>query len=215
MGNNADSHKGVATTAAPTFLPSQLHGVLANEIRHEILMRCAERPWSATELADALELPRRQITDQIEELKKTDPPLLEFVGKKPSPKRGSMHMYQATRFIVDADQWANLSPIEQAVSSANIVGMLTDELSRALRDGTLYASPNHHLLRDRHILDDAGMAAVNEIFLEAHERAVAVAAESAERLSESEDRPIPVTMGLICVEAAPKGSESTPKNPGS
>jgi hypothetical protein len=203
MGAEADG-KITPRSAAP-YLPPALHGVLANELRHEILMRCGERPWSATELAEALEQPRRRITDQIEELKKLDPPLLECVGKKPSPKGGSMFMYKAARFIFNTEEWDQLSPVEQAVSSANIVKLVTEELARGIRDGTLYNTSDHYLLRDRQMVDRQAMAEIRELLDEAHDRFVGIATTATQRLESSGERPIPITLALVSGEVAPKG----------
>lgn len=202
-----------APPATAAYLPAELHGILANPVRHAILSRAGERPWSASELAEELSLPRRQITDQIEELKKTSPPLLELVGKKAGPKGGSMHMYRATRYVLDSDQWQQLSPIEQAVSSGTTVKLITEELGRALVDGTLYSHPDHVLYRDRHMVDLEGMRNICAILTGAAEAVVEEAAASVQRLADSDEPPIPILLGLISAEVTPKGS--TPKKSGS
>lgn len=207
MGTEADGKRGTEVSAA-TYLSAEFHGVLANPVRHDIVMRCGERPWSATELAEALELPRRQITDQIEVLKRVDPPFLECVGKKASPKGGSMYMYRATRYVLHADQWKALSSLEQEVSSANIVSYLTEELHQALRDATLYSHPHHVLYRDRHMVDDQGMINICRILTRASEEVDAEVDEAMERMTESEEQPIPITLGLLSFEVAPKGARS-------
>jgi len=203
MSAEADG-KVMQTKAAPTHLPHALHGVLANEVRHKILMRCGERPYSATELAADLGISRRKVSDQIEELKKANPPLLEFVGKKPSKKRGSMRMYKAARFNISVEDWKTLSPVEQAVSSTNIVTLLTEDLSRGLVDGTLYESEDHVLLRDRQMVDDQAMAEVRILFDEVYDRFLEVVMAATQRLERSGARPIPLTLGLISAEVAPK-----------
>lgn len=202
-----------STTAAAPYLPTDLHGVLANRVRHAILTLAGDRPWSATELAKELDLPRRQITDQIEELKKTNPPLLEFVGKKAGPNGGAMHMYRAIRYAFDAEQWQMFTPLEQAVSSGTTVKLLTEELGRALVDGTLYSHPDHVLYRDRHMVDHEGMRNIGAILTEAAEAVVEEAAASVQRLADSDEPPIPILFGLISAEVAPKGS--APKKSGS
>lgn len=216
MGTEADGTRGAAQPAT-AFLPAALHAVLANEVRHEILMRCGDRPWSATELAEAMDLERRQVTDQIEELKKTKPPLIEMVGKKRSAKGkgGAMRMYRATRYALDADQWASLPPLAQEVSSSNIVGLITEELARALRDQTLHTRKDHVLYRERHMVDEEGMRKICAILTRAADDVAAEASASVDRMSISNESPIPLTFGLLSFEVASEHAERTPKNLGS
>jgi hypothetical protein len=201
MGTEAD---GKTKVAASTHIPHALHGVLANEVRHKILMRCGERPYSATELAADLGLPQRQVTDQIAELRRANPPLLEFVGKKKG-KRGAMRMYKAARFNLTVEDWGDLSPVEQAVSSANIVRLLTEDLTRGLEDETLYESDDHVLLRDRQMVDHQAMTEIRILFDDVYDRVIDVVAAATQRLEASGESPTPLTVALISAEVAPKG----------
>jgi hypothetical protein len=204
MGAETDD-KGGGIRATAAHQPHALHGVLANEVRHKILMRCGERPYSATELAADLGLSRRKVSDQIEELKKAQPPLLEFVGRKAGKKRGSMRMYKAARFNFSVEDWRTLSPVEQAVSSTNIVTLLTEDLSRGLIDGTLYAHDDHVLLRDRQMVDAQAMTEVRILFDELYDRFVEVVTSATQRMEKSGETPIPLTLALVSAEVAPKG----------
>jgi DNA-binding transcriptional ArsR family regulator len=191
------------TAPSTTFLDPRLHRVLANPLRHEIVMRTGARPWSAPELSEATGYSSKHVSKSLEELRKEG--LVEPVGSQPGPKGGSVRMYRACRFILDAAEWERLSDLEQASATGKIVFELHGDMAHALEAGTFYAHPHHAMIRDHRMVDDEGMERCAEILTRAYEELVEAEVESVERCKDSAREPFRIVIGLAAFPAAPDG----------
>lgn len=195
------------TPNAPStaFLDPRLHRILANPLRHEIVMRTGARSWSASELAEVTGHSVKHVSKSLEELKKEG--LVEPVGSRPSPKGGSVRLYRARRFILHAAEWERLSELEQASATGKIVFELHGDMADALEAGTFHTHPHHAMIRDHRVVDDQGMERCAEILTRAYEELVQAEEESIERSKESASEPFRIVLGLAAFPAAPGNPE--------
>jgi len=120
MSRGADGSMTRTTEKAP--LPAdgpELHGLLANPLRHEIAMRAASRPYCATELQKLTGRSRKSVSKAITELKGAG--VLELVEKRSGTKGSWSYFYRATRTVIDVEEWEQLSDSERQRESAGSV----------------------------------------------------------------------------------------------
>lgn len=190
-GKVADTRQG----PAPLCLDAKVHGILANRLRWEIVMRTGARPWCATELAEATGYSRRHVTKAIKDLRKAG--LVELVEKKPGPKGRVASFYRAAhRFTLHTAEWEQLPSVVQASATGNIVSSLYRDMVESLDSGRFHSDPHHVMMRDHRRLDETGMKRVEGFFREAYDKAVAEEEASIERCEQSEDEPFWVVFGL-------------------
>jgi hypothetical protein len=190
-------------TASANYLGPVLYKALANPLRHQIIMRTGERPWSPKEIADDLGEPLKRVCEQIEVLLDFEPPLLELVDERPGPRGSTIHLYVAViRARLNHADWEQLSPAEQAAQTVTITEQLHGEWIASINAGLFHADPNHVLMRTPLNLDREGMRQIDAILVEAQDRFAEVERESAERRQRSGEEPVRVITGLASFPAA-------------
>lgn len=190
-------------TAAASYLGPTLYKALANPLRHQIIMRTGERPWSPKEIADDLDVQLKRVCEQVDVLLNFDPPLLELVDERPGPRGSTVHLYRAViRAKLNHEDWAHLSPAEQMTQTVTITEELHREWIASINAGLFHADPNHVLMRTPMILDRKGMSRIDRILVEAQDLFAEVERESAERLAESGEKPTRVITALASFPAA-------------
>jgi DNA-binding transcriptional ArsR family regulator len=207
METKVDGKAEAAHSPVPICLDPRLHGILANPLRHDIVLRTGARPWCATEIAEATGYSRKHISKAIKEL--VEAGLLELVERKPGAKGRIASYYRAVyRFMLHTPEWEQLSVVEQAATTNTIVESLHRDMVHSLDAGLLHAHPHHVMLRDHRRLDDEGMERVEEIFRAAYKEAVAEEEASIERCEQSGDEPFWVVYGLSSFQRGPEGPDS-------
>jgi hypothetical protein len=191
------------TTTTANYLGPTLYKALANPLRHQIIMRTGERPWSPKEIAEDLDVPLKRVCEQIEVLLSFDPPLLELVDERPGPRGSTIHLYRAIiRARLNHEDWTHLSPAEQMAQTVTITDELHREWIASINAGLFHADPNHVLMRTPMILDRQGMCRIDQILVEAQDCFAEVERESAERLAESGEEPTRVITALASFPAS-------------
>jgi hypothetical protein len=185
---------------------SLVYRMLQHPLRHKILIRTGERPWSPTEIAEDTGEPLKRVCEQVGELLKQSPPLLELVEERPGPKGGSpRHYYRAlVRVNVTVDEWERLPPIEQAWQTITITEELVREWINSINCGAFYRDSHHVLMRTALTVDAIGMQRINSLFCDVGEQLPEVERESAERRSVSGSPGIRLITGLLSFRAAPE-----------
>lgn len=201
MRRGADGMSSRTPAAVPTLEPG-MYKLLGHPLRHEILLRLGDGPASPGQLTELIGESPRRICDQLEVLKKNG--LVELVEERPGPRGGVVHIYKAVeRFVVDAEEWAELPPAAQARSEITIFSLLQGEAARALDDGCFYRHPRHVLIRRPMWVDEDGMQELDEIYCRADREAHEVERVSAERRRNAGGQPIRVVTALLSFPAAP------------
>ncbi len=128
MKSPADGNPEVETLGA-AGRDLLVYKMLKHPLRHKILIRAGERPWSPKEIADDIGEPLKRVCEQVEVLLRQSPPFLELVEERSGGKGGSpRHFYQAlVRVNVTVQEWERLTPLEQAQQTATITEKLHKE----------------------------------------------------------------------------------------
>jgi hypothetical protein len=205
MSTPADG-KTVATVLAETHRESLVYSMLKHDLRHKILIRAGERPWSPSEIAEDIGEPLKRVSEQINVLLQQSPPFLELVEERPGPRGGPpRHFYRAlVRVNVTVQEWERLTPHEQAQQTVTITEELHKEWIDSIECGAFYTDPHHCLMRTAMTIDAEGMEAIDEMLREVQGRFAEVEQEAAERRSETGTDAIRVITGLASFRAASK-----------
>ncbi len=131
---------------------------------------------------------------------------LEAVDVKTGGKRRSAKevFYRANvRSLFDQMRWAELPPPLRDGVTASTVATLIDRIAEALKAGTIDVRPDRHFTWSDPELDQQGwdetIAEIEDVF----GRIPIRAKQAAQRLKESGEAPIPVTIVLACFESPP------------
>jgi hypothetical protein len=195
---------GNGRAAAEALNKEALYRLLKHPLRHKILMRTGERPWCPTELAEDTGEPLKRVCEQIAILLKHSPPCLELVAERPGPKGGTpLHFYRAlVRVAVTADEWDELTSLEQAQQTVTITEELFKEWSDSINAGAFIKDADHVLIRTAMTLDREGMREICEMLTVVQSRFAEVERKAAERRSETGEDAIRVINGLALFRAA-------------
>jgi len=205
MSNEADG-KTLGADLAGTHRESLVYSMLKHPLRHKILIRTGERPWSPSEIADDVGEPLKRVSEQIKVLLQQRPPFLELVEKRPGPRGGPpRHFYRAlVRVNVTVREWERLTPHEQAQQTVTITEELHREWIDSIECGAFYTDPHHCLMRTAMTVDAEGMRVIDEMLREVQSRFAQVEREAAERRSAKGTEAIRVITGLASFRAASK-----------
>lgn len=154
---------------------------MAHPLRHRILIRFNEGPASPSMLARELGEPLGNVAYHVKILLEHD--AIELVETK--PVRGAIeHVYRATmRPFFDDAQWAAVPLSLRQGLVDNTLQTLWDDLTAAARAGNLH-DPETHISWMPLDLDPEGHEDLVGLLAETLERAFAIQAESAGRLTE-------------------------------
>jgi len=205
MSTEADG-KPVGADLTETHRGSLVYSMLKHPLRHKILIRTGERPWSPSEISDDVGEPLKRVSEQINVLLQQGPPFLELVEKRAGPRGGPpRHFYRAlVRVNFTVREWERLTPHEQAQQTVTITEELHREWIDSIEAGAFYRDPHHCLMRTAMTLDPEGMRAIDEMLREVQGRFAEVEREAAERRSANGNEAIRVITGLTSFRAARK-----------
>lgn len=158
---------------------------VAHRIRVDILTVLHEGPASQKQLAKELREPLSNICHHVKELKETGAIEIAYSRLAGNVEQ---HFYRATSAAsYEPEELAALSPEEHQGLSRIIVQSITAELLASLRAGKLSGDPYAATAWDRLKLDDQGYKDLNDNARKYFDRCYEIAAEAAERMSESDE----------------------------
>lgn len=168
-------------TAAEGAINTRLLKAIGHPIRFRILGEVTERPSSPAEVAARIGMPTQHVAYHFGVLAENG--AIEFVGTKPS--RGAVkRMYRAIdRPWLDEAHWAELPPAVRSGVANDILNRMWEHVVEGVRAGG-FDDPKTHSTWTVLDLDRQGFEEVADLLIETLERALAVQAEAAERLSE-------------------------------
>jgi AcrR family transcriptional regulator len=94
-------------------------------------------------------------------------------------------LYRVVTDWIEHDTWSKMSLSERKEISALVVELATGEIARAIAQGTFDARVDRHLSRLPMVVDEQGWQQLMEVHAQALHAAIAIQAESAERLNRS------------------------------
>src|SRR3954462_5707146 len=183
MPTSSSSPSGNSRTRPPgETSEARIAKALAHPLRARILQRLGERVLSPGDLATELGAPLGVVSYHVRMLRDYD--CVELV--RTEPRRGALqHFYKATaRPNLDEDQWRALPSGLRRQLTGETIQDIVAYLAQAADAGTL-DDPTVVLTRTPLELDARGFKKLNKLLTKTHEQALAIAAESAERASET------------------------------
>jgi DNA-binding transcriptional ArsR family regulator len=163
---------------AASTAETRIAKALAHPVRARILKRLGQRVASPGELSDELDVPLGVVAYHVRML--CEYGCLELV--RTEPRRGALqHFYRTTeRAVFHADRWRDLPPGLRGELSGGTVAALIADLVAALESSALN-DPDTVVSRTPLELDETGWRKLNRLLTRTHERALEIAAESAQR----------------------------------
>jgi DNA-binding transcriptional ArsR family regulator len=190
--------KGRRKAKTPGGVNLQLVKALAHELRVEILTILNERMASPNELAQELEEGLSQVSYHVKVLK--DYECITLV--KTEPRRGAVeHYYRATSrpYIADSD-WKKLPKSVREGMSADLMQMVLDDVSAALKAGTVDAHEDRHMSRTPLLLDQKGWVDAGKVLNKALEGLMKIQSESTGRMARTQEEGLNVMVAMMGVE---------------
>jgi DNA-binding transcriptional ArsR family regulator len=151
---------------------------LAHPVRAEILKRLGQRVASPGELAEELDVSLGVVAYHVRMLSEYG--CVELV--RTEPRRGALqHFYRTTeRAAFQADRWRDLPPgLRGELSGGTIAALIADVVAAA--ESSALSDPETLVSRTPLELDETGWRKLNRLLIRTHERALEIAAESAQR----------------------------------
>ena len=181
--------------------PTDFVTAINHPLRVKILATLATREASPSELAKEFDEDLGVVNYHARKLEKLG--MVEVVRER--PVRGSTeHFYKSTtRPWWSTEQWSRVDSKLKSVTSAWILDRLIEEVATALNGGTFDNRNERHLSRTPMVLDQQGWMKVSAILDETLDVILQESAQATERMADSGEDPIPVTLGILSFEMPP------------
>jgi hypothetical protein len=189
------------------FISAKMAKALANPWRSRILMELSSRPLSPSQFVEEVGGELTNISRCFRQLAEWD--FVEVVETRSGGRRrgGVEHVYRSIqRAYVDTETWKDMPRFLRDDFSGNILASYFARISAALDAGTFDAEVDRHLSWDGVALDRQAWLELGAHLDEVLESLPGLEAESARRMAESGEEPIPTTVGLAAFRS-PKPSE--------
>jgi DNA-binding transcriptional ArsR family regulator len=184
-------------TPNPDASDPGLARTLANPWRARILGELYLRPMSPSQFVAQVGGEISTISRHFRALAKWG--YLEVIDEKSGGKRrgGVEHIYRTTqRDHLDSEAWASLPRSAREERTRGTVAFLFRRISEAVESGTFDAEVDRHLSWDALNFDRRAWKELSVRLDEVLDWLPELAAESAQRIRESGEEPIPATVGL-------------------
>lgn len=202
--------------ALKTFFDRRLIEALGHPVREHILAVLNERIASATEIGEELGADVSSFYHHVEELEKLG--CIERV-KSEQRRGGREHFFQAKRTVFFSDEaWRQIPATMRTDLAARITQAIIDDVTVALRSGTLTRRGDEHVSWTPGDFDEAGWAEATELMTQTLGRLSAIQEESADRLAAGGGERVSGTVGILAFETpsfvhseGPNGQERVPE----
>jgi DNA-binding transcriptional ArsR family regulator len=197
------SDEGVGTA----LISAKLAKALANPMRARIMAELCARPLSPSQFQTIAGGNLGNIARYFRQLEEWE--FIEVIEIRRGGRRrgGAEHIYRRIhRYLIETPQWAVLPSFLREDISANVLSVYFARVNEAIEAGTFDAETDRHLSWDKATLDRQAWEELGARLDEVLNWLPELARESAERMKESGEEPIPTTIGLAAFRS-PTGSE--------
>jgi DNA-binding transcriptional ArsR family regulator len=212
MPSKAAKTSAVDYQASSTVVSQRLAKALAHPLRVQILVETNRRPMSATAFS-------RQVGGNVSPSKAARHfsylerlGCLELVEEKTGGRRrgGRERIYRAVqRSLFDDSVWASLPNSLQGEVTHVTFSTYVERVAEAMMAGTIDTRQDRHLTWTAMQLDQQGWDDLISRMDELFDYSLRLRITTAMRLADSDEQPIPVTVGMACFES-PKDAEVSP-----
>lgn len=171
-------------------LKTTLASAVAHPVRSRALTWMAERATSPAEIARALNIDVSSVNYHVQVLVEEN--LIEQIGSR--PVRGAVeHFYRAVELpFVTNEQEAERSPEDRRTFAETTVAIYAANVADAIDRGTMLKRDDHYLVRHALSVDEEGWSELSEAFGGLMERVFEIKNASADRIKDSDEKPIRV-----------------------
>ncbi len=199
---------GKAKKQQASSISQKMGWAYAHPVRARALMFLGSRIASPREIAAELGEPLGKVSYHVRTLR--DAGLIELVETDGS-RGGVEHFYQATQLaIVETEAAIEQNLEERATSSAVVINLMVTDVAAAAEGGTLDARPERVLVRYHASVDEQGWNELSELYTNSMYRSIAIQKESAERVRESGESAIQVSVHNLVFEMPTAGEVALP-----
>lgn len=194
------------------MISAKMAKALANPWRSRILMELSSRPLSPSQFVDEIGGEISNVSRCFRQLAEWG--YIEILEERSGGRRrgGVEHVYRnIQRAYFDTRTWERLPRVLKDEFSGNIVASYFRRVSEAVEAGTFDAEVDRHLSWDSPALDRQAWTEMTDKLDEILAWVPELEAESAKRMAESGEEPIPTTVGLAAFRS-PKPSEISGKS---
>ena len=193
--------------ADAAVISAKLAKALANPMRARIMTELCVRPLSPSQFQALAGGNLGNIARYFRQLEEWD--FVEVIEiRRGGHRRGGVeHIYRRIQpILIKTEEWAVLPTFLREDVSANVLASYFARINEAIEAGTFDAETDRHLSWDKPTLDRQGFEELSTRLDEVLNWLPELARESAERMKESGEDPIPTTVGLTAFRS-PTGSE--------
>jgi len=197
------THQG----AGAAVISAKLAKALANPMRARIMTELCVRPLSPSQFQSIVGGNLGNIARYFRQLEEWD--FVEVIEiRRGGHRRGGVeHIYRRIQpILIQTEEWAALPTFLREDVSANVLVSYLARLNEAIEGGTFDAETDRHLSWDNPTLDRQAWEELGARLDEVLNWLPDLARESAERMKDSGEEPIPTTVGLAAFRS-PTGSE--------
>jgi DNA-binding transcriptional ArsR family regulator len=191
---------------ATASVEATLAVIVAHPTRARAFSILAERTASPVEIAQEIGKDVGHVGYHVRKLQQLD--LIELVDER--PVRGAVeHFYRAIeRPVVTEEEFAQQTVEERGVFTRYVLQLLVADIARAMDGLTFDERVNRVITRTPLLVDDEGFQELSELHTEVLERTLDIQAKSAERLTKSDEDPIPTVSASTFFETPPRSRDS-------
>lgn len=188
-------------------ISAKLAKALANPMRARIMTELSVRPLSPSQFQAISGGNLGNIARYFRQLEEWD--YAEVIETRRGGRRrgGVEHIYRRTQAnLIETEEWELLPSFLREDISANMLASYFARVNEAVEAGTFDAETDRHLSWDKPTLDRQAWEELSARLDEVLDSLPDLARESAQRMKESGEEPIPTTVGLAAFRS-PTGSE--------
>jgi DNA-binding transcriptional ArsR family regulator len=182
----------------------RLAKALSHPMRTRILAILNERVASPNEISEMIDERLPNVSYHVRALLELE--CIELVST--AQRRGAIeHYYRALvrPFFSDRD-WKRLPRSGRQAVSDQILQMIWDDTSAAIKKGTFESRADRHLSRTPLTLDEQGWNELNALLRDIHAKAETIGAQSAKRVAKSDQDGMSTRLVMMHFEAAEPAS---------
>lgn len=183
------------------FMDRRLVHAVGHPIREHILAVLNERAASATEIGDELELDVSAFYKHVQVLERLG--CIECVGTRKTRGVTERIFRAKVTFYFDDEAWLRLPPTFRIDVCASLLQGIGKDAHGALQAGKLCGGETEHVSSSPGLVDLRGRDEIFALLDDTLKRLLAVQWASAERLLESGEEGIPMTVSLLGYETDP------------
>jgi hypothetical protein len=186
-----------ATPTTPDFVNPRLAAAMSHPTRIHTMVVLVERRASPREIAAEIGEPLNNVTYHVNQLLKLG--CIELVETSPAGGgRVVEHFYRATQHAYfDDDAWDALDSKAKIGVINTIMRMISEDIARAMGQGSFYSRDDVHVSRSPMALDEEGWGEVAELLNQTTKEMIEIEGRVAERCADGEPPTIHTKVEII------------------